>query len=273
MIRNITIGQYYPTKSKIHSLDPRTKIVCTFLYLISLFFFQNIIGYLAGIIFLAVAISNSRVPFSYITRGLKAVVFLLALTLCFNLFLTKGEVIAKVWGISVTKEGLRIAVFMALRLIFLIIGASIMTLTTSPNRLTDGLEKLLKPFQKIGLPAHEIAMMISIALRFIPILIEETNKIINAQLARGAEFDEGNFVKKAKGMIPILVPLFVSAFRRAGDLALAMESRCYHGGEGRTKINPLQYKKADYVAYTVTVIYFIIAFVVGRYLDLKIWIF
>ena len=189
-------------------------------------------------------------------KGLKAVFILLMFSVVFNLFLTDGETLVHLfWKVRITKEGLRLAVFMAIRLVYLIIGTSIMTLTTTPNDLTDGLEKGLRPLKKIHVPVHEIAMMMSIALRFIPILLEETDKIMKAQMARGADFESGNVIQRAKSMIPILVPLFISAFRRANDLAMAMEARCYHGGEGRTKMKPLIYKKCDFAAYGIFVIY------------------
>lgn len=265
MIRDITIGQYYPANSKLHRLDPRVKIVCTFLFLISLFCFQNIWGYVVATIFLASIIRISKVPFKFIVKGLRPVIMLLMITVLFNLFLTKtGTVIFEAWVFKITDEGLRTAGFMTVRLIYLILGSSLMTFTTSPNALTDGIEKLLWPLRKIKLPVHEIAMMMSIALRFIPILLEETDKIMKAQIARGADLESGNIIQKAKAMIPILVPLFVSAFRRATDLAMAMEARCYRGGEGRTKMKPLVYQKKDYIAYAIMIVYFVVAVLVGR---------
>lgn len=256
MIRDITIGQYYPTKSILHRLDPRVKIVSTLLYLISLFLFDNIWGYLVATAFLATVIYVSRVPFRFIVKGLRPVIFLLLITVGFNLFLTKtGDVLAEFWIFQITTGGLKTAGFMVVRLIYLILGSSLMTFTTTPNALTDGIEKLLWPLSKIKLPVHEIAMMMSIALRFIPILLEEADKIMKAQTARGADLESGNLLQKAKAMIPILVPLFVSAFRRANDLAMAMEARCYRGGEGRTKMKPLVYAGRDYLAYAVMLIY------------------
>lgn len=265
MIRDITIGQYYPANSKLHRLDPRVKIVCTLLFLISLFCFQNIWGYVIATIFLASIIRISKVPFKFIVKGLRPVIMLLMITVLFNLFLTKtGTIIFEIWILKITDEGLRIAGFMTVRLIYLILGSSLMTFTTTPNALTDGIEKLLWPLRKIKLPVHEIAMMMSIALRFIPILLEETDKIMKAQIARGADLESGNIIQKAKAMIPILVPLFVSAFRRATDLAMAMEARCYRGGEGRTKMKPLVYQKKDYIAYAIMMVYFVVAVLVGR---------
>ena len=199
---------------------------------------------------------------------------LLMITVLFNLFLTReGNVLFHAWIITITEGGLRTAVYMAIRLIYLIIGSSLMTFTTTPNELTDGIEELLRPLNKIHVPVHEIAMIMSIALRFIPILLEETDKIMKAQLARGADFESGNIIQRAKSMIPILVPLFVSAFRRANDLAMAMEARCYRGGDGRTKMKPLRYCSRDYMAYVVVIVYLILVVAVGRFIKIKFWIF
>lgn len=274
MIRDITIGQYYPAKSFIHRLDPRVKIVCTLLFLISLFVQNSILGYALATIFLAVVIKVSRVPLKFIVKGLKAVVILLLFTVVMNLFLTKGgQELVSFWIFHITEKGLRTSVFMAVRLIYLIMGSSMMTFTTTPNSLTDGMEKLLHPLTKCKVPVHEVAMIMSIALRFIPILLEETDKIMKAQLARGADLESGNIIQKTKAMVPILVPLFVSAFRRANDLAMAMESRCYCGGDGRTKMKPLQYKSRDYMAYAAAILYLAIVIVVGRYVPFQLWIF
>lgn len=252
MIRDITIGQYYPAKSCIHRLDPRVKIVCTLLFLISLFVQNSVLGYGIATLYLAVVIKASRVPLKFIVKGLKAIVVLLLFTVCMQLFLTKGgRDLVHFWIFHITENGLRTAVFMAVRLIYLIMGSSIMTFTTTPNGLTDGIESLLRPLNRFRVPVHEVAMMMSIALRFIPILLEETDKIMKAQIARGADFESGNLIKKAKAMVPLLVPLFISAFRRANDLAMAMEARCYRGGENRTKMKPLQYKGRDRIAYGV----------------------
>lgn len=255
MIRDITIGQYYPAESPIHRLDPRVKLVGTIAFIISLFLFDSFIGYIIAAIFLGTVIKISKVPFRFIMKGLKAILVILIFTVGFNLFLTPGETIFQVGFIKVTIEGLKIAIFMGIRLVFLIIGSSIMTFTTTPTHLTDGLERLLGPLKKIKVPVHEISMMMSIALRFIPILIEETDKIMKAQMARGADFETGGLIKRAKNLIPLLVPLFVSAFRRANDLAMAMEARCYNGGEGRTKMKPLKYKKQDIFGYCIQVAY------------------
>ena len=274
MIRDITIGQYYPADSVLHRLDPRVKISCTLLYLISLFLFKSVLGYVIAGCFLAGVIWLSKVPVKFIVKGLKPVVMLLMITVIFNLFLTnEGDVLVKVWIFKITEGGLRTAVFMAIRLVFLIAGSTIMTLTTTPNALTDGIEKLLRPLNKIHVPVHEIAMMMSIALRFIPILLEETDKIMKAQIARGADLESGNIIQKAKNMIPILVPLFVSAFRRANDLAMAMEARCYRGGDGRTKMKSLVYHSRDYLSYAVMVVYLVIVVVIGRYVPFHLWIF
>jgi energy-coupling factor transport system permease protein len=195
---------------------------------------------------------------------MKAIAFLLLITVLFNLFLTPGEAVFTLWKFSITKEGIKTAALLAVRLCFLIIGSSVMTLTTTPNQLTDGMEKMMSPLKKINVPVHEIAMMMSIALRFIPILSEETDKIMKAQLARGADFETGNLIKRVKAMVPILVPLFISAFRRANDLAMAMEARCYRGGEHRTKMKPLKYARIDYIAYCIVVIYMVAGIVAGR---------
>ena len=256
MLRDITLGQYYQADSVIHRLDPRVKLGTTILFIISLFVFNGVWGYLVAALFLALVIKLSKVPFRFMVKGMKSIVFLLAITVLFNLFLTPGEPIVQIWKLTITQEGLRLAVLLSIRLGFLIIGSSVMTLTTTPNQLTDGLEKMLRPLNKIKVPVHEIAMMMSIALRFIPILMEETDKIMKAQIARGADFESGNLIKKAKAMVPLLVPLFISAFRRANDLAMAMEARCYRGGEHRTKMKPLQYHAADRIAYLVLLLYF-----------------
>lgn len=257
MIRDITIGQYYPANSVIHRLDPRVKLVGTLAYIISLFLFHSFWGYLLTSAFLLGTIALSRVPLKFVVKGLKAVLFLLLFTVAFNLFLTPGETVWRFYFIRITKEGIYNSSFMGIRLISLIIGSSLMTFTTTPNQLTDGIESLLRPLNAIHVPVHEVAMMMSIALRFIPILLEETDKIMKAQQARGADFESGNLVHRVKAMVPILVPLFVSAFRRAGDLAMAMEARCYRGGKGRTKMKPLKYKSRDYAAYFLMVAYLV----------------
>ena len=268
MLKDITLGQYYQTESVIHRLDPRVKLVGTICYIISLFLVNSVWGYLVAAIFLAVMIKLSNVPFKFMVKGMKAILFLLMLTVAFNMFLTPGEALISIWKLTITKEGLRLAIMMAVRLSFLIIGSSVMTLTTTPNNLTDGMENLMKPLRKFKVPVHEIAMMMSIALRFIPILMEETDKIMKAQIARGADFESGNIIKKAKALVPLLVPLFISAFRRANDLAMAMEARCYRGGDGRTKMKPLVYKKADRVGYCVLVLYLVVCLAIGKIAEL-----
>ncbi|MDO5349023.1 MAG: energy-coupling factor transporter transmembrane component T [Lachnospiraceae bacterium] len=255
MLREITLGQYYPVDSVIHRLDPRTKLFGTLVFIVSLFISNNIWGYVLATIVLAAVIKLTNVPFSYMVRGLKAILFLLLISVSFNLFLTSGEVLVQFWIFKITKEGIRTAGFMAVRLIYLVLGSTIMTLTTTPNELTDGLEKSMGFLNKVGVPVHEISMMMSIALRFIPILVEETDKIMKAQMARGADFESGNLIQKAKAMVPLLVPLFISAFRRATDLAMAMEARCYRGGSGRTKMKPLHYGSRDRISYVLEIGY------------------
>ena len=259
MIRDITIGQYYPAESPVHKLDPRVKLFTTLIYIIALFCFKGVLGLVIITAALAAAIRLSKVPFSFMVKGLKAIVVLLLITAAFNLLLTPGDVTLWKWGVfQISDSGIKNAVVMVIRLIYLIVGTSLMTLTTTPNQLTDGLEKSLAPLAKINVPVHAIAMMMSIALRFIPILIEETDKIMKAQMARGADFENGNLIQKATAMIPLLVPLFVSAFRRADDLAMAMEARCYNGGEGRTKMKPLKYNAQDRKAYLLVVVFLVL---------------
>ena len=261
MIRDITIGQYYPTDSIVHRLDPRTKLVGTMVFIITLFLSDSIWGYLLATAALAVVIRLTKVPFRFIVRGLKAIVVLLLISVSFNLFLTDGEVLIKLGFLKITREGVETAAFMAVRLIYLVIGSSLMTLTTTPNELTDGMEKGLGFLKRFHMPVHEVSMMMSIALRFIPILVEETDKIMKAQMARGADFESGNLIQKAKAMVPLLVPLFISAFRRATDLAMAMEAHCYRGGEGRTKMKPLKYASRDKIAYAVFAVYAALVFI------------
>lgn len=263
-MRDITIGQYYPADSVLHRLDPRVKLVGTFAFLVSLFVGKGIVAYAIATVFLATVIKLSKVPFKMIMKGLKAIIIILLITVSFNLFLTDGEIIFQLGFLKITKEGVSVAFFMALRLIYLVVGASLMTLTTTPNDLTDGLESVLGPLKKVKVPVHEISMMMSIALRFIPILMEETDRIMKAQKARGADFETGNLIQKAKAMVPLLVPLFISAFRRANDLAMAMEARCYRGGEGRTKMKPLHYERCDRMAYMILVAYLVIMIIAGR---------
>lgn len=245
MIRDITLGQYYGTESKIHALDPRIKIIGTIVYIVALFIVNDLKGFAACAVLLAAVVALSKVPLSFIVRGLKPILIIIIFTFALNIFMVDGRVLWQ-WGfLHITREGLETAVFMGVRLILLIIGSSLLTLTTKPIALTDGIEKLLRPFACIGMPTHEIAMTMSIALRFIPTLLEETDKIMKAQQARGADFESGNIFARAKALIPILVPLFISAFRIAQDLAMAMESRCYRGGKGRTRMNEMKLRGAD----------------------------
>ena len=261
MFKEITIGQYYQTESPIHRLDPRVKLIATFAYIISLFVVHSWTGYLIAAVAVAIVIAASHVPFGYIMRGMKAVMMILMITVIFNLFLTEGRPLVHFWKLTITNEGVDFASKKAVRLIFLIIGSSLMTLTTTPNQLTDALEDVLGPLKKIHVPVHEISMMMSIALRFIPILMEETDKIMKAQMARGADFESKNLMKKIQSLVPLLVPLFISAFRRANDLAMAMEARCYRGGDGRTKMKPLVYCRRDYAAYALLAAYFAVCVV------------
>lgn len=255
MIRDITLGQYYPEQSVIHRLDARTKILGTLLYIIEIFLVNSFAGFGLVILALGVLIGISKVPVRFIFKGLKAVVFIILLTFVLNLFMFDGTVLWHWKFLTITYEGLYRSCFMALRLILLIIGTSMLTLTTKPMELTDGLEKLLKPFNRFGLPGHEIALMMSIALRFIPTLLEETDKIMKAQQARGADFESGNLIQRVKNMIPILIPLFVGSFRIAQDLALAMEARCYHGGVGRTRMKEIVFSRRDGVAGVLLAIF------------------
>ncbi len=263
MIRDITLGQYYPADSVLHRLDPRVKLCGTLIYVLSLFLFQSFTGYIVATFFLVFMIALSHVPVKFIFRGLRTILFILVFTAILNIFLTPGRELVSFWRITITIEGVRLAAFMVLRLVYLIVGSSLMTLTTTPSNLTDGLEKSLGWLRVLRVPVHEIAMMMSIALTFIPVLLEETDRIIKAQQARGADFESGNLIRRVKSLVPILVPLFVSAFRRANDLAIAMESRCYHGGDGRTKMRPLKYTFRDYVAYITIVLYLAAVIAVG----------
>jgi energy-coupling factor transport system permease protein len=255
MIRDITLGQYYPSGSVVHRLDARTKIIGSLIYIIEIFVVDDFRGLLLTTAALAALIAVSRVPPKFIFRGLKAVIIIILFTVVLNMFMTDGRVLWSWHFITITYEGLYRAVFLAARLILLIIGTSMLTLCTKPTELTDGLEKLLSPFTRIGVPAHEIALMMTISLRFIPTLLEETDRIMKAQQARGADFESGNIFQRGKSMVPILVPLFVSSFRIARDLALAMESRCYHGGS-RTRMNETRFRRGDACAAVVIAAFF-----------------
>ena len=263
-LKDITLGQYYPGDSAIHKLDPRTKLIGTILFLVSLFVVKSFTGFLFCAVCLAVLVKMSGVPFKYMARGLKAVIFLILFTAVINLFMTPGTPIWQFGILKIAREGIYRAAFMAIRLVMLIFGSSLLTLTTKPVALTDGMERLLSPLSKLGLPSHELAMMMTIALRFIPTLLEETDKIMKAQTARGADFESGNLIERAKGLIPLLVPLFVSAFRIAADLAMAMEARCYRGGDGRTRMNGMAFHRGDRVAAVVMILYFAAVVAIGR---------
>lgn len=258
MMKDITIGQYIPGNSFVHKLDPRTKILISLLFIVSLFIMNKFFGYILVVAFLAAVIADSKVPARFILKGLKPIIFLVVLTSIINIFMIKGtpDTLLFHFGfINIYVEGVRTAVFMALRLIFLVVGTSLLTLTTSPIELTDGIEALLRPIGKEL--AHELAMMMTIALRFIPTLMDETDKIMKAQKARGADFETGNIIQKAKSLIPLLVPLFISSFRRADELAIAMEARCYRGGAGRTRMKKLQFTKRDATAWAIFAVLFV----------------
>ncbi len=256
MIKDITIGQYFPGNSFVHELDARIKILISFLFIITLFFIDSFVPYLFVLGFILLVVKVSDVPIKFIVKGLKPLMYIIVFTFFINVFLTPGTVLFQFGFLKVTEEGLYQAIFMALRLVFLVAGTSILTLTTSPISLTDGIEKLLSPFRKIGVPAHELAMMMTIALRFIPTLLEETDKIMKAQMARGADFESGNIINRGKALVPLLVPLFINAFRRAEELAIAMEARCYRGGDNRTRLNELKIDKKDIVTLVLVIGFF-----------------
>lgn len=256
MLKDITIGQYFPGDTFVHRLDPRIKILITIMFIASLFFVNTFYPYILILAFILISIKLSKIPAKYVVKGLKPLMPIIIITFVINVLFTKGEVLLPLGPLAITKEGLSQAIFMALRLIFLITGTSLLTLTTSPISLTDGIERLLSPFKNIGLPAHELAMMMTIALRFIPTLLEETDKIMKAQMARGADFESGNVINRAKNLVPLLVPLFVNSFRRADELANAMEARCYRGGENRTRLNELKLNNQDILAISLAAIFF-----------------
>ncbi len=265
MLRDITLGQYYPGKSVIHDLDPRTKILSTLLFIIELFLVRDFTGLIVAAAALAAVIAVSKVPLSFIVRGLKPIVVIIIITFALNVFMSTGTIIWQWKFLHVTSEGLRSGIFVSVRLILLIISSTMLTLTTTPITLTDGLEKIMSPLSRIGVPAHEIAMMMSISLRFIPTLMEETDKIIKAQEARGADFESGNLIRRARAMVPILVPLFVSSFHIAQDLANAMESRCYRGGKGRTRMNQITLDRYDVIAFVLMAAFFALIIVMRSY--------
>lgn len=255
MLKDITLGQFFPGTSFIHRLDPRTKLVMLVVYIVALFTASGWIAYGVMFAFLTLSICISRIPLKSIVRGMKPLVFILVFTAVLNLFLTNGETVwFEFWVLKITKEGTFRAVMMLLRILMLVAGTFLLTYTTSPIALTDGLESLLSPLKKLRLPVHELAMMMCISLRFIPTLIEETDKIMSAQKARGADFETGNLLQRVKALVPILIPLFISAFRRADELATAMECRCYHGGEGRTKMKLLRYTRWDFETFAVGIL-------------------
>lgn len=267
MIRDITFGQYYNIKSLIHSLDPRVKLFATFIFLISLFISTNPATYVLATILLFSAIYLSNVPIRFLIKGVKSLILLLLISVIFNMFLTPGRVVFKFLIFEITYEGIKIAIKMTVRLVYLVIASSILTLTTTPNNLTAGLEKSFKFLNKFKIPVSDIALMMSISLRFVPILIEETDKIMKAQMSRGADFESGNLIEKAKALLPLLIPLFVSAFRRANDLAYAMEARCFSSSDVRTKLNPLKYDRIDYISYFILILY-IILIIITKYIKI-----
>ena len=267
MMKNITMGQYYPVDSFVHRLDPRMKIILTILMIVAVFMVHSLVGYaiVLGFVYLTARMAN--VPFKMLIKGLKPLRLILILTFVLNLFFNSGETVLFHWSfITLTAEGLSTAVHYTLRLGFLVLGTSLLTLTTSPVTLADGIELLLSPFKRFHFPAHELAMMMTIALRFIPTLLEEADKIMKAQMARGADFESGNLMARAKAMIPLLVPLFVSAFRRAGDLAMAMEARCYHGGENRTRLRVLRITRNDWISLAAVGVLILLIVLEGRLL-------
>ena len=248
MLKDITLGQYFPGDTVVHRLDPRTKLLLVIVYIVALFLCKWFVSYAVALAFLVTAVALSRIRLKALFKGLKPLIIIIIFTALLNLFYSEGRVLVEFWIFKITYEGIKNAFFLVLRIMMLVMGTFLLTYTTSPIALTDGLESLLSPLKKIRFPVHELAMMMSIALRFIPTLIEETDKIISAQKARGADFETGNIFRRAKALIPILVPLFVSAFRRADELATAMECRCYHGGKGRTKLKQLHYRSRDIIA-------------------------
>jgi energy-coupling factor transport system permease protein len=255
MLNDLTIGQYLPLDSPIHRLDPRTKLLAVTALVTLLFLVQGFWGYALVTGFLALAVILSRISFGYLVKGLKPLWMIIAITLALHLFMTEGRVLAYLGPLKITYEGLTRGLFMTARLVLLIALTSLLTLSTSPIALTDGIESLLRPFRRFGVPAHELAMMMTIALRFIPTLLEEAEKIMKAQMARGADFESGHLMQRAKNLVPLLVPLFVGAFRRADELATAMEARCYRGGEGRTKFRPLVMRRADWATLALTLVF------------------
>ena len=267
MLSDITLGQYFPGNSVIHRMDPRMKLILTIVYIVGVFMVGNLPGYAIALLFLYLIVRLSGIKFSYLVKGVKPLRFIIIFTFLLNLFFVQGETpLLSLGFFTLTVEAVENAIFFALRLVFLVMGTSVLTLTTSPVQLTDGLERLMHPLQRFRFPAHELAMMMTIALRFIPTLLEETDKIKKAQMARGADFESGNLIDRAKAMIPLLVPLFVSAFKRANDLAMAMEARCYRGGDHRTRLRELKYTKLDLYGALAMAAYMAVIIVEGRLL-------
>jgi len=267
MLSDITLGQYFPGNSVIHRMDPRMKLILTIVYIVGVFMVGNLPGYAIALAFLYLIVRLSGIKFSYLVKGVKPLRFIIIFTFLLNLFFVQGETpLVSLGFFTLTVEAVENAIFFALRLVFLVMGTSVLTLTTSPVQLTDGLERLLKPLSRFHFPSHELAMMMTIALRFIPTLLEETDKIKKAQMARGADFESGNLLERAKAMIPLLVPLFVSAFKRANDLAMAMEARCYRGGDHRTRLRELKYTKLDLYGALAMAAYMAVIIVEGRLL-------
>lgn len=266
MLKDITLGQFFPGNSAVHNMDPRLKIVITLLYVTLIFTAKNFYAFAVYFLFVAATVFCSKIPFKFVFKGLKPLIFIIILTGLLNVFMTNGTVAFRVFNtpIKATWEGINLAAFMIIRLVLLIMGTSILTLTSSPISLTDGLEYLLNPLKKLKFPVHELSMMMTIAIRFIPTLLEETEKIMKAQKARGADFESGSLIKRAKALVPILAPLFISSFRRADELAMAMESRCYNGGEGRTKLKQLRMQKSDYTIAAICAAVLIFAAVIGQ---------
>ena len=265
MLKDITLGQFFPGDSLAHRLDPRTKLILTVLYIVTLFCAKSFVSYGVVAALLAAGIKISGVSPKALVKGLKPILFIVCFTAALNLLYTPGDALVTLWVFKITKQGIFTAFFMVLRITMLIMGTFLLTYTTSPIALTDGLETLLGPLKKVRVPVHELAMIMSIALRFIPTLIEETDKIMSAQKARGADFESGNILQRAKALVPILVPLFVSAFRRADELAVAMECRCYHGGEGRTKLHVLHYQTRDYLTLLAYAAVLVCVLVLARF--------
>ena len=264
MLRDITLGQYYPVNSPVHRLDPRVKIIAVFVYLVLIFIVRDFVGYALITCALAAVTVVSRVPVRFMARGMRPILFILLFTFIINLITFQGTVLLRLGPVTVTDTGLQQAVFIALRLVLLIFGTSLLTYTTKPVGLTDGFESVMSPLSRIGVPTHEIAMMMSIALRFIPTLLSEADKTMKAQQARGADFESGNLIHRAKSMLPLLIPLFVNAFRMAADLAMAMEARCYHGGKGRTRLYPMKFLAGDYAAFAMIILFSALIIVQSR---------